>query len=308
MILYNPFAVPEPKDSSYDPFDDLEIKYGEARENIERGLGGIRQYLEYISIEKNCDMISHYLAVYESERVDNDDLYSLSSCIRRLYEDYLARFCVLNKSAPLEDKKKVVEEWCDYTKYILSELMDEILGQELYFKNMYIPKHLTTEEYVKIVTPRIDKAIDTCDRIKEKYREEYEIYKQLERKNKDETPFAASEDSCAPVHKLPDELTIAQEAFDLATEAGFMTPTAYGYKWNGTIALLAYFIDRLCSRYNIGDYFNREKRIQWKLFSPIFGIRAESLKDAKNTYINKTESVPQGSPAIDELLERVSGR
>lgn len=105
---------------------------------------------------------------------------------------------------------------------------------------------------------------------------------------------------------LPTELdtTEARGLFQKAIEAGLMSKTDSGYKWEGTAALFGFFADKVSDHLNIRPY---NGNIPWRLFKAAFvdvdDTFINTARQKVNDYKNKGLSEPEGFLEINKLLK-----
>ena len=97
----------------------------------------------------------------------------------------------------------------------------------------------------------------------------------------------------------------AKKIFKRAIDAGFMTITSNGAKWNKEKQLLAYFASKMSDMFNLQKRVSDttgEKQISWKPFEELFDEK--DLRMARVNCIRKSdEFYPNGADEIDELFE-----
>lgn len=102
--------------------------------------------------------------------------------------------------------------------------------------------------------------------------------------------------------ELPEELNSdeAKQIIEKAIKSGIISIDAYGYQWNRTKGLLAYFGEQMNSFLDIstGEY-NGVKKNSWKPYEILFKFK--NLATAKRDY-DKIESKPAGYKEIDNLF------
>ena len=103
--------------------------------------------------------------------------------------------------------------------------------------------------------------------------------------------------------ELPAELDKQEirKIFDKAIELGLMDSN---YNWKKSIELAAFFVKGISDRFNLGKGLNANgtKRINWKIFKPIFGYTAEQFKSGINQY-TRTNVYPIDYELVEECFE-----
>lgn len=108
-------------------------------------------------------------------------------------------------------------------------------------------------------------------------------------------------------HKLPEELDIpeARKIFDKAIDAGLIKRSDKlnaVYKWKDEKQLLAYFVQKMSLRFNLGKIRNGKQTINWKIFESIFNV--SNIKGAKyDDMKDKFKFSPPGYEIVDKLFE-----
>lgn len=106
---------------------------------------------------------------------------------------------------------------------------------------------------------------------------------------------------------LPEKLQTdeAKKIFKRAIDAGFMTITNNGAKWNKEKQLLAYFASKMSDRFHLQKRVSDatgNNQISWKPFEELFGV--DGLRMARvNCRRKSDEFYPNDADEIDELFE-----
>lgn len=107
---------------------------------------------------------------------------------------------------------------------------------------------------------------------------------------------------------LPEKLQTneAKKIFERAIDAGFMTITSNGAKWNNEKQLLAYFASKMSDRFHLQKrvtFATKEKQTSWKPFEELFDVK--DLKSARADCMKNHQGYfePDKSKEIDKLFE-----
>lgn len=99
--------------------------------------------------------------------------------------------------------------------------------------------------------------------------------------------------------RTDDAITIFQRAID----AKMIEKTATGFLWQDTKQLLAYFAERMSSKFNLSTKIDKDgnKTTNWKTFESLFGFK--DLKGAKQNWMRlKLSFSPTGFEKVDALF------
>ena len=104
---------------------------------------------------------------------------------------------------------------------------------------------------------------------------------------------------------LPERLRGADAVaiFQGAIDANMIERTATGFLWQGTKQLLAYFADRMSSKYKLSSKLDKDGNttIDWKTFERLFGVKG--LQMAKQNWMRlNTRFEPTGFEEVDALF------
>lgn len=104
---------------------------------------------------------------------------------------------------------------------------------------------------------------------------------------------------------LPEQLRGADAVaiFQRAIDANMIEKTAIGVLWQDTKQLLAYFAERMSSKFKLSSKLDRDGRttIDWKTFESLFGVK--DLKGAKQNWMRlNTRFEPTGFERVDALF------
>lgn len=106
---------------------------------------------------------------------------------------------------------------------------------------------------------------------------------------------------------LPEKLQTghAKKIFERAKDAGFMTITSNGAKWNDEKQLLAYFASKMSDMFNLQKRVSDttgKRQISWKPFEVFFGVKG--LRTARANCIKYNDKFhPSNAEEIDKLFE-----
>lgn len=87
---------------------------------------------------------------------------------------------------------------------------------------------------------------------------------------------------------------VAKGAFAKAVERGYMSPSAYGYKWKESTSLLAYFVERLSKKDMLTPYPDKEACSYF---------HTKNLRQIRQYYLNIDGGKPKNFDKIDALFE-----
>lgn len=104
---------------------------------------------------------------------------------------------------------------------------------------------------------------------------------------------------------LPEQLRGADAVaiFQRAIDDGLIRKTGTGFLWQGAKQLLAYFAERMSSKFNLSTKIDKDgnKTTNWKIFENLFCV--EKLKGAKQNWMRLNLSFsPTGFEKVDALF------
>lgn len=94
--------------------------------------------------------------------------------------------------------------------------------------------------------------------------------------------------------KLPPELSTpeASAIFSAVEDAGYCATDGYGYRWESTTALLAYFIDEVS---HLLELRPSNDRIPWSKFAPVFNLSKSTVRTCRNEVSKYTTTDTKGA-------------